>query len=509
MRRFIAGLAAACLFLGAAAVSTYAQETTWDAPPISTQFEMDKTIMPVGKGAVFCPAMTDPDNEPMYGVLIDGRIAMDARMGERIPLSPGVYTIVLGSGTVDQMIQKNVRVQEGATTLIKPDWSGLVIEVINQTRTNIREYYELFDLRTGNSYGIGQGVEEGLDESIRTWILSPGLYKIVKPGDNVNAVTNFGTVRVLPGELIHQNLVLESATGDFLGFGHITSVREGTNRTNKWVVRSELSGNALLNYVPTSESGGDKDASFTATVQWLTDARYESGRHVFPVWSNLEEGLSMDNNREIHKYIDKAELRFTYIFRLSDLMSPYLRVFGESRLFDTTYHFDEPTSYMLLNAAGDTVKTATNATHLDLGKSFSPIYLKEGFGVTSALIKTLSFNVNIRSGYGARQTYGRGSYIFNANNNSLTPVLDSRITGMEFLLLGDFRLGRYILFNAEFDMLMPDRYRNSWVYDGENRLRLSLTSNVSLLFKVEYWKDDNVDRTQTRYQTLLRFSTYL
>ena len=50
---------------------------------------------------------------------------------------------------------------------------------------------------------------------------------------------------------------------------------------------------------------------------------------------------------------------------------------------------------------------------------------------------------------------------------------------------------------------------DSWVYDGENRLRLNLTSHVSILLTVEYWKDESVKTPQTRYQTLLRFSKYL
>ena len=85
----------------------------------------------------------------------------------------------------------------------------------------------------------------------------------------------------------------------------------------------------------------------------------------------------------------------------------------------------------------------------------------------------------------------------------------SKITGVECLLFGDIRIGRYVLFYTEFDILMPDSKRDTWVYDGENRLRLNLTSNVNLLFKVEYWKYENVSDIQTRYQTLLRFSKYL
>ena len=499
-----------CILLGLTAPTLLnAQETTWESAPISTQLEMDNTIVPVGKGAVFCPAMTDSDHEPMYGVLVKDRVEHEAKMGHRIILTPGIYDVVYGSGTVDQMMKKRVKVVEGAATLIKPDWSGLVIEVINKSRADVREYYELFDLVTGNSYGIGQGVEEGLDEELRTWILSPGVYKIVQPGDNVNAVINFGTIRLLRGELTRTTLVLDTDSGNFLGFGHIADVRQLMKRESKWRVRSEIAGNALLNYIPSSGSGAETDASFTATVQSLTDARYESGRHVIPVWSNLEEGLSMQSDRDLHKYIDKAEFRLTYIYRLSNIISPYVRAAIETRLFKTQHNFKDPDNYVRVDSKGDTLDVVENADKIGIGGALSPVYLKQGFGITSVLIKSIPVNLNVRGGYGARQTYARDASIFNVDTKVLSPMIESKITGMEFLLLGDIRIGRYVLFYTEFDILMPESKRDTWVYDGENRLRLNLTSSVSLLFKVEYWKDENLKNIQTRYQTLLRFSKYL
>ncbi|MBT4483110.1 MAG: hypothetical protein HOC71_05475 [Candidatus Latescibacteria bacterium] len=498
-----------CLFCFTTQTPCRAQETTWESPSVSIQLDMDNTIIPVGKGAVFCAAMTIPDYEPMYGVLKNGRVEIAAKMGHRIVLSPGVYDVVYGSGTVDQMLKKRVKVVEGATTVLKTDWSGLIIEVTNKSRANIREYYELYDLVSGNSYGMGQGVEEGLDEELKTWILPPGVYKIVKPGNNVNAVTNFGTIRLLRGELVRTSLVLDSESGDFLGFGHMANVRQLLNRENKWRTRSELAGSALLNYIPSSGSGTEKDARFTGTFQWISDIRYESGRHVIPIWSNMEEGLSMQSNSELQKYIDLAELRLTYIYRLSNIFSPYIRAFAETRLFKTQHRFEDRSDYVRVDSKGETLEVVKNAETIELGGSFSPVYLKQGFGITSILIKSLPVNFNVRGGYGARQTYTRDASIFNTETNILSPMTKSKITGVECLLFGDIRIGRYVLFYTEFDILMPDSKRDTWVYDGENRLRLNLTSNVNLLFKVEYWKYENVSDIQTRYQTLLRFSKYL
>jgi hypothetical protein len=118
-------------------------------------------------------------------------------------------------------------------------------------------------------------------------------------------------------------------------------------------------------------------------------------------------------------------------------------------------------------------------------------------------------NLNLRSGYGIRQTFSSNAYLYNSDKKILSPILKTETTGMECLLLGDIRLGRYIIFNTEFDVLMPNSKKDTWVYDGENRLRLNLTSHVSILLTLEYWKDESVKTPQTRYQTLLRFSKYL
>ena len=495
-----------CLALVFAA-GGFAQESNWESPPISTQLEMDETIIPVGKGAVFVPYMTDPENEPVYGVLRDGKKVEDSATGRRIPLQAGVYTVVYGSGTLDQMMHKTVRVVEGGTTLIKPDWSGLVIDVINESRTKVREYYEILDLNTGISYGIGQGVEQGLDERLRTWILPPGRYKIVKPGGNINDLQNFGTIWLTPGDLVHAVLVIDSESLNFLGFGYRTDVRQMANLNRKWTTMSEIAGNALINYTPSSESGAESNKSFTATFQWLTDARYESGRHIIPIWSNLEEGLSMQKSNELRKYIDKAEFKLTYIYRFMNLLSPYVRTAAESRLFTTSLKFDDPTDYRKVSD-GDTV-SVIGVKEIKFGGSLSPIYLKEGFGINSILIKSMPLNCNIRAGYGARQTYSRDSYLYNSDTNILTKIPNARTTGFELLLLGDIRIGKYILFDTELDVLMPKSKTSSWVYDADNRLRLNLTSNISLLITMEFWRYENMDKVQSRYQTLLRFSKFL
>ena len=44
----------------------------WEMPAPKVQMEMDSTLIPVGKGAVFVPAMTDPAGEPPIPLVTPG-----------------------------------------------------------------------------------------------------------------------------------------------------------------------------------------------------------------------------------------------------------------------------------------------------------------------------------------------------------------------------------------------------------------------------------------------------
>ena len=133
----------------------------------------------------------------------------------------------------------------------------------------------------------------------------------------------------------------------------MTDVRQSARnrRQRRWIANTELSGNMLLNYTPAGQAGGESDAGLTASVQLLSDSRYQSGPHIIPVWANLEEGLSVNRNREVSKYADDGELKLTYIYRVSQWFSPYVRGLVESHFFTTYQRFGEPTDYVELSAA--------------------------------------------------------------------------------------------------------------------------------------------------------------
>ena len=88
--------------------------------------------------------MTGSLNEPSFLVLQGNKPIREASPGTGVLLSPGNYKLLVGSGTDLQMILRTVPVQEGMTTLVKPFWAGLVINVMSESRASINESYELY-----------------------------------------------------------------------------------------------------------------------------------------------------------------------------------------------------------------------------------------------------------------------------------------------------------------------------------------------------------------------------
>ena len=117
---------------------------TWIAPPGRGQLEQDPTLIPKGKGFIFVPTMTGSLNEPSFLVLQGNKPIREASPGTGVLLSPGNYELLVGSGTDLQMMSRTVPIREGMTTLIKPFWAGLVINVMSENRTSINESYELY-----------------------------------------------------------------------------------------------------------------------------------------------------------------------------------------------------------------------------------------------------------------------------------------------------------------------------------------------------------------------------
>ena len=495
----------AAAFLLAVCASAAADESTWSAASPHAQLARDPTLLPKGKGMLFIPTMTLPiGNEPKFQVFRDGREIRVASPGRGLPLDPGMYQVRFGSGNLSQLIRKDVPVFEGETTLLKPTWSALVIDVIDQTRTSVNESYELFD-ESGESYGPGFGIEEERGERVRTWILRPGVYSVVRLGDSFATIDKF-SVQLLPGVLTQRNLVYDSDSGEFTSFYQRPLLHALAPRaTAAALSQTELSGSVRVN--TSQKTAGDNLTSANLVFQLFNHTRYNTDRHFASMRIHLEQGANWQEGQELQKGIDRAEGRATYIYRLSPRIGPYLRGVILSNVFPSESRFRMERD-LIRETADGRVDTLRGITRFTTAPSFSPITFREGIGINSRVFRYFALNTDLRLGIGALQEVYKDFYDVRTDSvaTRVTEFKSSSTTGFEALVILDARLSRLVSLDSEFDILMSSRDSNEWFFHWENRLRIALTSFVTLDIVADLERTQGLRRLAAREQVLLRFS---
>ena len=486
----------------------WADESTWTASGRWIQLEEDPQLIPKGKGMLFVPAMSVPvGNEPSYQIFNGGgNEIVSASPGNSVVLSPGRYEVLIGTGAITQKVKKSVVIEEGNTTVMKPDWAALVIDVIDQSRTSINESYEIYQERTQENFGVGFGIEEERGERVRTWILKPGIYNIVKVGQPFSTTRKF-SVHLQPGELVQRNLVFDSNSDEYIGFYPRPTLLGGGAKIAKNITsQTEFSGSTLVNRTQRNPAG---DAStLTLSVQIFNRSRYSTEKHFASVRLVLEEGATKQEGDAFRKSIDRAELRGTYIYRLSPRFGPYLRGVMNTKLFADDAFFETPRDFEKLNSSGEVIQTELSTSDVTLSPTFFPLRLRQGVGINSQLLRTFRVNMDVRVGLGARQTLVSDSFELSDDEMSATELVNASSVGFEALLITDARLGKAINLDSEFDILMPSSKTDDWVFSWENRLRVFLTSYISLDLVADIEREETLKRLQGREQVLLRFSRF-
>ena len=483
-------------------VAAWPDESTWTAPPARAQLELDQSLLPRGKGLLFVPAMTSSINEPTYRVLQGKREVAAANPGTGVLLLPGDYVLLVGSGSASQMLSRPIRIVDGYTTLIKPFWSGLVINVIDEARTAVNEAYELFDESTGDNFGVGFGIEEERGEAVRTWLLPPGVYSVFRVGENASTTRKF-SLRLLPGELQQRHLVVGKTTKDFVGFyppqrqqGATAQVAAG------WKSNWQLGASALLNTTQGHSNGDGASVSLSAQADNATI--YSSRRHYGLLRLVAEEGFAKETAHPLTKSVDQIEARATYIYRVTRRFGPYLRGVANTSAFPTQVRYTSPADLTVLDAAGDTVGVRRGISHFTLAPPFSPLHLRQGVGVNSQLVRSFRLNLNLRVGLGARQSHAVKAYDLSADRTSARRLTDASSTGLESVVTMDARVTSMAMLDCEFDMLMPSAASASWEFNWENRLRLALSKFASVDLVADLTRESPLRRLQARQQLLLR-----
>jgi hypothetical protein len=489
------------------------QGNDWPAGTVRAQLERDPTLVPFGKGAVFVPSMTTGLDEPPVTVYRGEELIAESTTGKRIIVSPGEYRVQLGSGAVLQQMKVDVQVREGNTTVIPVSWSGLSIHVVTQTYASLRASYELIRMEDRQYIGIGFGTDEQAGEPVSTWILKPGLYKVVRVGDNYRARTDFSTVRVLPGAHTHYILVLDENTNAFQGAGEISEAEIFKPR-NTVSASLVLGGNVSL----TSRSNVlNQPAGESYAASAFLDGRlnFLIAHNPLLLRLQVEEGQGKLPNLPWQKTRDRLALDALYIYRWKPWIGPYVRFGAQTNLFDSYRYFDndDPPVVNVFDSQGQLLSTSLVGERLRTAPPFGLTTFREGVGVNTRVIKTLFAEMNFRVGPGARHTITRHLLVEDNPNSSgrtsadFSHVASDSTYGIEATVLGIARITNFVIINLELDTLTPFSQSDSAIIDLSSTVALKLTQFASVNYVIDFLRNRNVSaRDQVEHDILLRFS---
>ncbi len=443
------------------------------------QLRKDKTLVPEGMGALFVPSLELGDREPILSVTQDGEPAAEGRMGRRILLRPGTYTLRFGDGAGHQQIRVPVRVEAGRTTVVPDLYGVLEVDVVDPQFVPFRGTYELINTETREVVGLGFGADALLGEELKVWVIPPGVYKLVQSGGTYRDRTNFSTVRVLPGRLTRYVLVMNPDTGDFEGAGLLT---DDLDPDQTWVFNGVVGGDVV--FLRRDVTTGQPGWSLNLDVFLDLAERLQADPHRWVTRLEVQETQNRPAQTEQFLNLeDRLFLHTIYAYDLTGWFGPYVRVGAEVALLPRTIQFDEPREVQFTDEPGAPVR---EVSEVDVGTGFLPVSeLIEGTGGNFRVWRSRSAELQLRVGAGARQLLPREAFVLREVDgpDRLERVEVDLVEGVESTAIGSARISRWVTLSTEFDSLYPIDQERDFIFTWRNQVNLRLASFASLTYR--------------------------
>jgi hypothetical protein len=385
-------------------------QKTWDAPSLAEQMAVGDNFIPIGKGGIFVPRLTAEGNAPDVNILDQkGHVAASGNIGTTFKVEPGAYRVLLGSGAHNQRTVRTVTVEEGKTVPVLPDWSALTVETIDSIAIPFRGEYELVRIDEFETYGRGFGANPDLGEVVKTWILKPGIYKILGVGQGYNSLINFITVRLVPGELCKLLLVQSHTDLRILGGGTV-EVTPRSQITSHWKYGANIGGNLKFN---SEIDRTGKDTSMSTlfgllSTLWLT---FDRDPYDWQTRVRLDEGFNFSGIKfgDLLTDADDFLLNSLFIWRILSWLGPYGRAELRTTFLPRRSIRDEKNPYYCVLNHGyyaDAPDTRFDSSRTFMLKpSFSPLLVDAGMGANADVFNFPFLETRVRVGFGSSYSY--------------------------------------------------------------------------------------------------------
>ncbi|MBW6515849.1 MAG: hypothetical protein K0B81_04425 [Candidatus Cloacimonetes bacterium] len=498
---------------------TEEQLKTWLLPPPQEQLDREAKRDLVGLGRVFLPSMTHPDYEPFYLLdsTFDNRQYFN-KMGESTYLRPGDYILHYGSGNENQMMRKRITVIREHVHIVEPDWGGLRVRLIDESRNSIDIQYELFAMINAESYGFGIGALEEFGEQPQTWILQPGRYKIVLNNKPFNTIDDFTTVDLVEGELRILTVVVNSETNSLIGAGLLETVEYG-KETRNLRFTSAIHGN--LSFMMDNSTDREKPTMNLIVTTQLDNRLLFDLYPYFYTMNNLTDfGISKDRGSILRVSSDNFQIRNTFVYYLSQVIGLYSRFDMETHFFQQYDYFLEMRNIRLIDDQGIIIEELFDRDKFRTTPSFFPVMFREGAGFTIRPLNRPRATLNFRAGFGMQQEIMNDVYRFirtevdtldNETEYNVYKIMDSTYKeGLELSILANLFTRYNISYNTTVDVLIPFDQAVSNTYKWENTLTFRFIRQLALDYKINFSYDkDRRDYTEITHNVFLRLTYFI
>lgn len=512
-------------------------QKTWDAPTLAEQMASVKSNVPLGKGGIFIPRLTIRGNEPDIEIVdAEGHLYTSGEPGETQTVEPGVYFVILGSGSQRQKIVNKVTIEESKTIPLVPTWSGLTIETIDTNSTPFRGEYELVNITDFDPYGRGFGADPDRGDMVNTWILKPGIYKILGRGESFNTLVNFITVRLLPGELT-KVLLIQNPDNMKIISGGTVDITPGKAITSNWKYGTNIGMTLQFNGETNRlETHKNTISSFLSTRInfWL---RFNKNPLEWESTIRLDEGFNLSdlNLSRLTTGPDELRLHSIFIWRFIPWFGPYSRAELRTNLLPRRISLDKAiyNQFCLVedNNSFNSFDSVNQA--IKLSSPFSPLTFDFGAGANFDALDSRFFELKVQLGAGSSFNRFPDRYISISANEVDTSSIDlqkrhllensivlrrekkTRLFefGPQTSLIGNIQLGRIGTAGAElqvFAPIAPEMRFTSPDFDFSATLSWRLTRAVTLDYEYDWQlkQPENLDARldKSTHNIWLRFS---
>lgn len=478
-----------------------------------------------GMGILLMPAISETDNELPYKIFSAENNQSFGLPGKGMPLPAGSYSIKYGSGSSNQLLSKDsIQIIPRYKTILKPDWSALVVDIIDERREVAKVRYEVFSSETGESYGTHVPVDREYGEQQKIWILEPGLYKITINSEPFNTYRDFSTVYLKEGQLQKITMVVgtneDGTYNNLIGAG-LLEENEIAGLTGYWRFLNAVFGNA--NYIADNEKGKNQhETTIVLNTQFENKITYDNFPVNYTLRNLIELGTTQDSETGSGFRIsnDNFYFRNTLVIYFLKNIGLYGRFDSESHLLNEYQYFTEPINYLKQNLVDEVTESRLNVKTVQIKTGFKPMILKEGGGLNVRAFNTGRANLNIRIGLGLRQDYYDGVFV----QSDLTETIDGlpykiwnaqpslKKKGTEVSVVGNFQLPFNLTYYTNADFLIPFDSDATTTIDWENVFNIKVFKYISIDDRIRFRNkvDENgKDYLEYRHALFLRLTYFL